>query len=145
MEVLIQLSKDATLPKKGTNYSAGYDLYADVGGVIPAHEKRLIGTGIRIEMPPNHYGEIRGRSGLALNHGISVMAGIIDNDYTGEIMVLLHNTSYANFGYQKGEKIAQLIFHEMVSVHFKLTDTIKSTDEEIRDLDLLVSNIKMYV
>ncbi|XP_054155971.1 uncharacterized protein LOC128954417 [Oppia nitens] len=96
------------IPTKGSEQCAGYDLYANDVGVLQQNERKLISTGVKMQIPNGCYGQICARSSMALK-GIDVGAGVIDSDYTGEIKVLLINNSINNFAYIHGDKIAQII------------------------------------
>jgi len=104
-----RLNENATIPTRANPTDAGLDLYSDDYYVVYSKEMNIIGTGIAIEIPDGYMARIAPRSGLALNHGIDVMAGIIDSSYRGEIKVLLINNSLNTKVFNKGEKIAQLI------------------------------------
>ncbi|MCX7809265.1 MAG: dUTP diphosphatase [Deltaproteobacteria bacterium] len=94
--------------------AVGFDLFAclEEECVIAPGERKCIPTGIAIEVPPGWEAQIRPRSGLALSHGITVLnaPGTIDNDFRGEIQVLLVNLGDAPFRARHGDRIAQLIF-----------------------------------
>ena len=104
---------DAKIPSKGSKRAAGRDLYANESSVVPPGGRRLIGTGISLGLPEGTYSRIVPRSGLALHNGITTGAGVIDADYTGEIKVLLMNTSNDEYGIQKGDLIAQIIIERI--------------------------------
>lgn len=107
-------AKDVQLPKRGTIYSAGYDLVSPVEMVIPAHERALVPTGVTCKMAPYEYLQIVPRSGLALKKGITVLntPGTVDSDYyPNSIGVILLNTSNEPFEIKKGDRIAQAILH----------------------------------
>jgi dUTP pyrophosphatase len=103
------LSSDAKLPTRATLGSAGYDLYSPESGIIEPMQRLLIPLHISIQLPVGTYGQIAPRSGLALKHGIQVGAGVIDEDYRGNVGVLLFNVSDKPFEYKKGDRVAQLI------------------------------------
>ena len=108
--LFVRKNKDAILPKKGSTYAAGYDLFACAGGVIKAHDKLLVPIGWSMRLPStNMYGRIAARSGIANRHYISVGAGVIDYDYQNEISVLLFNHSHLDFTFEQGERIGQMI------------------------------------
>jgi dUTP pyrophosphatase len=107
------LRKDARTPTRGSQYSAGHDLYAIEDCIIDAGSRKIINTGIAIEIPLDAYGRIVPRSGLAVRSGIITMAGVIDADYTGEINAILFNTSSDKFIIKKGDRIAQLIIEKI--------------------------------
>lgn len=107
----------ATLPIRSTKHSAGYDLFSTKTVSIKAGARELISTGISWEKTcPNskEVGFIKPRSSLAYKHGIDVMAGVIDGDYTGEIKVLLINHGFQHFHIKSGDKIAQIVLLDYV-------------------------------
>ena len=104
---------DAQLPKKGTEYSAAYDLYAYKDCIVYPYVNypALIDTGIIMGIPVGYCGMIKSRSSLAINKSIQVMAGVIDSDFrTTTVKVALFNHSDKNFLIQKGDRIAQILF-----------------------------------
>lgn len=117
---IINRSKN-NLPAYETIHSAGMDLRADLETSIRLNpmERKLIPTGLSIELPEGFEAQIRPRSGLAFKHGIGIVnsPGTIDADYRGEIKVLLINLSTEPFEINTGDRIAQMIVarHEKVS------------------------------
>ncbi len=107
-----KLSDKATLPQRGSEGSAGLDLYASQPEVILPWAGHLVKTEIAIATPAGTYGRVAPRSGLAVKHQIHVGAGVIDSDYTGEIKVLLINNSNTEFRVAKGDRVAQLIIEK---------------------------------
>ena len=105
---VLKCHEHAQIPKRGSNLSAGSDLYSVLDYIIEPKTRCLISTGLKMQFPHNVYGRIAPRSGLALKNGIDVFAGVIDPDYTGEIKVLLYNSSDVKFEVQKGDRIAQI-------------------------------------
>lgn len=119
------LNEVATLPKRATQDSAGYDLYSCERRVIHPHQRALIATGISIDLPAGCYGRIASRSGLAWKHAIDVGAGVIDPGYTGELKVLLFNESDVRYEVNIGDRIAQLICERFATpdvLHVLATD-----------------------
>lgn len=104
-------------PDKGTEFSVGYDLYAAEDEVIRPLDKKLIRTGIKLHMPIGIEAQVRSRSGLAAKHGVFVLnsPGTIDPDYKGEVKVILFNTGHLPFDIERGDRIAQLVFHSYLS------------------------------
>ena len=96
---------NAKLPVRGTAGAAGYDLAAAQAAVVLAHSKCLVKTGLVIDIPPDCYGRIAPRSGLALKKFIDVGAGVIDSDYRGEIGVVLFNFGNDDFVVNMGDKL----------------------------------------
>ena len=109
---VLKCHEHASLPKRGSDFSAGSDLHSVLDYIIEPKSRCLISTGLKMQFPHNVYARIAPRSGLALKNGIDVMAGVIDSDYTGEIKVLLYNSSDIKFEVQKGDRIAQIIFEQ---------------------------------
>jgi dUTP pyrophosphatase len=102
----------ATLPTRAHEGDAGLDLYACEAAHLGPGERWSVGTGIAVEIPEGHAGLVLPRSGLAREHGISVVnsPGLIDSGYRGELSVLLLNTDPAEiFRVEPGDRIAQLV------------------------------------
>ena len=122
------------LPKYQTEGSVGMDLSAFIGAdvVIKPNERELIPTGIAISLPQNIEGQVRPRSGLALKYGITVLntPGTIDSDYRGEIKVILINHGKEDFLVKNNDRIAQLVFSEVVKVSLNEVDDL---DQTLRD------------
>ena len=111
----VKMSINAVTPTRATEGSIGLDFYSAADYIIPPHSQLLIPTQIKLQIPLGHYGRLASKSGLAILHQLHVGAGVIDPDYTGEIMVLLINTASCVHPIKKGDPIAQLIL-EKVSV-----------------------------
>ena len=129
MDIPIKLlSNLAKSPTQGTQFSAGYDLYAAEEATVPRLGRKLIKTNVSMAIPMNHYGRIAPRSGLAFKNGIDILAGVIDSDYRGDIGVILYNTdSNSDFEVKIGEKIAQIIIEHCSGVHFVQTENLPIT------------------
>ncbi|XP_025901540.1 deoxyuridine 5'-triphosphate nucleotidohydrolase, mitochondrial [Nothoprocta perdicaria] len=104
-----RLSENARAPTRGSARAAGYDLYSAYDCVIPPMEKAVVKTDIQISLPAGCYGRVAPRSGLAAKHFIDVGAGVIDEDYRGNVGVVLFNFGKESFEVKKGDRIAQLI------------------------------------
>ncbi|MEO0093048.1 MAG: dUTP diphosphatase [candidate division WOR-3 bacterium] len=117
------------LPEKKTVGAVGYDLVSAIDAVIPPHSFRGIPTGIALEIPESVEAQVRPRSGLALRHGIGILngPGTIDSDYRGEIIVILFNFSKKKFEIKKGDRIAQLVFAQVLNVDFKQVKKLSTT------------------
>ena len=109
------LSTKAKLPTKGTSLAAGYDLSSAQQIIIPVNGRALVQTDISISVPKGTYGRIAPRSGLAIKHGITTGAGVIDADYTGLIGIVLFNHGDQDFNIQEGDRIAQLILEQVAN------------------------------
>lgn len=110
----ILIHENASAPQRGTSKSAGYDLKSIEKCIIPARSHLAIKTGLKVVLPTNTYGRIASRSGLSLKNGIEVGAGVIDEDYTNELKIILHNHSDTNFEVKVGDRIAQIIIQPVV-------------------------------
>jgi dUTP pyrophosphatase len=106
-----KLHEDAVIPHYQTIGSAGLDLHSVEAAIIEPGKWNLVGTGLKINLPSGTEGQIRSRSGLAAKHGVSVLnsPGTIDEDYQGELKVILYNASDRTFSVEKGDRIAQLV------------------------------------
>lgn len=106
-----KLHEDAVIPHYQTIGSAGLDLHSIEATIIEPGKRALVPTGLAINLPGGTEGQVRSRSGLAAKHGISVLnsPGTIDEDYQGEIKVILYNSSDSTFRVEKGDRIAQLV------------------------------------
>jgi dUTP pyrophosphatase len=111
---------DLPLPAAASAGSAGVDLRAAVEGevVIAPGGRRLVPTGLAIELPAGWEGQVRPRSGLALRHGITLLnaPGTIDSDYRGEVGVILANLGQEPFTLRRGDRIAQLVVAPVTQV-----------------------------
>jgi len=115
MEVLQvkKLSEYATIPKRASQYAAGFDLSSACDVDVPPRGKALVKTDISIAIPENTYARIAPRSGLALKNFIDVGAGVVDCDYRGNVGVVLFNHSESVFSVKRGDRIAQLILEKI--------------------------------
>ncbi len=108
-----KLRENAILPAYMTEHAAGMDLHAalDQTLVVAPGERRLVPTGLAFEIPPGFEGQVRPRSGLALNKGISLpnSPGTIDADYRGEVGIIVINHGTEPVSFEAGDRIAQLI------------------------------------
>ena len=107
------LSPKATMPVKGSTLAAGYDLSSAQQLTIPVNGRGLVQTDISLSVPKGTYGRIAPRSGLAVKHGITTGAGVIDADYTGPIGIVLFNHGDQDFQIKEGDRIAQLILEQI--------------------------------
>lgn len=116
------------LPQYETPQSAGLDLRANVDSPITLKplERKLVPTGLFIELPDGYEAQIRPRSGLALKHGISLLntPGTIDADYRGEIGVIMVNLSNEEFVVNDGDRIAQMVVSKFEQVEWEAVETL---------------------
>ena len=109
----VKMSADAVTPTKAMEGSAGLDFYSPANYIIPPYSQLLGPTQIKLQIPLGYYGRLASKSGLAILHQLHVGAGVIDPDYTGEIMVLLMNTASRVYNITKGAPIAQLVLEKI--------------------------------
>lgn len=132
MKVKVLNHSKNDLPKYETLLSAGMDVRANLTESICLNplERKLIPTGIFLEIPAGFECQVRPRSGLAFKKGITVLnsPGTIDADYRGEVGVLLINLSNEAFVIENGERIAQLVFSKVEQIEFELVGTLSETD-----------------
>lgn len=131
MELLVKrINEEAILPFYAHEGDAGLDLFSVEEVLIKPMERKLVSTGIKIQLPPNTEGQIRPRSGLALNHGITLLnsPGTIDEGYRGEIKVLMINFGQEDFLIKKGMKIAQMVIKSVEQVLIKEVEELKDTE-----------------
>lgn len=128
---VINRSKHA-LPAYESALAAGLDLRANIEEAInlAPMERKLVGTGLFIELPKGFEAQVRPRSGLAYKKGITVLnsPGTIDADYRGEVGVLLINLSNESFLIEDGERIAQLVVAKHERAHWQLTEDLSDTE-----------------
>ncbi len=133
MEIkLKKLNSEAKIPERGSDFAAGYDLFANISEeteILP-HETKLIGTGISCAIPEGYFGGIFARSGLSLKEGLrpANCVGVIDADYRGEIKVSLHNDSETKRTILPNQKIAQLVVVPFLTVEFNEVEELDDTD-----------------
>lgn len=127
---IVNKSKHST-PQYATEHSAGLDLRANLDApvVLKSLERKLIPTGLFIELPVGYEAQIRPRSGLALKHGISLVntPGTIDADYRGEIGVIVINLSKDEFTINDGERICQMVIAQYTHATLIEVDNLSDT------------------
>ena len=123
MKVFVKLSPDAHLPEYKSEGASGADLFAYIEEelVIAPRQRRLVPTGVAVQLPFGYELQVRPRSGLALKHGVTVLntPGTVDSDYRGELQVLLINLSDEDFRLRKGDRIAQAVISKVERVSFE--------------------------
>ncbi|EDS45494.1 deoxyuridine 5'-triphosphate nucleotidohydrolase [Culex quinquefasciatus] len=104
-----KLTDQAIAPSKGSAKAAGFDLKSAYEYTVPARGKQLVMTDIQVQLPEGCYGRVAPRSGLAVKNFIDVGAGVVDEDYRGNLGVVLFNHSDNEFKVARGDRIAQFI------------------------------------
>ena len=129
LKVKIKKIADAKMPFYAHKGDSGVDLYAAEDYLLKPMERKLIATGIKIAVPYGYEAQIRPKSGLAIEHGISHAnsIGTIDSSYRGEIKVPLINLSDRPYKIEKGKKIAQMVFAKVEEAVFEEVEELAST------------------
>ena len=124
--VEFELGKGAKVPYKKHTGDAGWDLYVSRDCDIPPGETLDVHTDIKINMPPYLYARIVGRSSTLRKHGLLVNEGIIDNGYTGELFIGVHNMTDKVFHAKQGMRLAQVLFHYIEDVRWSQVNEVKA-------------------
>ena len=134
MQIRIKKLRDgARLPHRGSEFAAGYDLYAAPESGAPVtiapHTTAMIGTGLAVAIPAGYFGGVFARSGLAAKQGLrpANCVGVIDADYRGECTVALHNDTDEPRIVAPGDRIAQLVVLPFLAAEFEETDALTET------------------
>ncbi len=132
LKVLISAKDGAQLPRYATGASSGMDVLAliDEPVTLKPFARALIPTGLYIGIPEGYEAEIRPRSGLAHKFGITLLntPGTIDSDYRGEIKILLINLGDSPFTVQNGDRIAQIVFKNVIKASWQVVEGLPDTD-----------------
>jgi dUTP pyrophosphatase len=126
--------QEAKIPTKSNLSDAGWDLYSIEDTEIYEGKRKIIRTGISLQIPDGFVGLIWPRSGMSVKHGVDVLAGVIDSGYRGEIMVCLYNTNteseigHNSVKIKRGDRIAQILFQEVPEVMMVEVEDLSSSD-----------------
>ena len=124
----VRVEGPGAIPQYATEGAAGADLRASGDTVLEPGARAAVATGVRLEIPPGHVGLVWPRSGLAVRHGIDTMAGVIDSDYRGEVLVVLVNHGAEPVRIAAGDRIAQLLFQKVERARLVAADTLDATN-----------------
>lgn len=126
------VTKTGKVPEYETKGSAGMDLRANLDQpvVLKPGERRLIETGLFVEIPEGYEAQVRARSGLSIKHGITLINGIgtVDSDFRGELRVPLVNLGQEDFVIENGDRIAQMVIAKYSKVTWKIADSLSETE-----------------
>lgn len=130
---IVKLHENAVIPKRGTDGSAGYDLFVPTDSddiIIKPHQTVKVHTNIAMEIPRYVFGAIFARSGTATKRGLrpANCVGVVDPDYRGDIIVALHNDTDVDQKIEAGERIAQIVFVPFMLFDFELVDKLDETE-----------------
>jgi dUTP pyrophosphatase len=123
--------KDVPLPKYMSHSASGMDLYAAIDGevILKPGERKLIPTGFKMALPQGYEAQVRPRSGLAIKNGISVLntPGTIDEDYRGEVGVILINHGQEDFKVKRNDRIAQMVINKVEQADIEEVQSLSET------------------
>lgn len=122
----IKLDPGAHMPTRAHKTDAGLDLYAREAQIVPAKESAIFDTGVHVELPKGTAGFLMSKSGLNVKHGIT-SEGVIDETYSGSIVVKLYNHSGFDYKVEAGDKISQLVIVPICKPHMKVVDELEVT------------------
>lgn len=127
----IMLNNGAYMPTRAHKTDAGLDLRTPTAVVVPAHESVTVDTGVHVALPHGYAGLLVSKSGLNLRHDIT-STGLIDEGYTGSIVVKLYNNSGEDYEVRAGDKITQLV---VIPVHYEPLEQVSSFEPTARGND----------
>ena len=139
MEIVL-INNDAIIPTRASKGSPGLDLYSNIDVDIDTNSIKKVNTGIRVSLPENTSGSIRDKSFLAAK-GVLTLGGVIDSDYTGEIIVIM-TSLMKSMKIKKGQKIAQLIVSNIMYPEIKKVKYLKGTERNDKGFGEMDNNYK---
>ena len=139
MEIVL-MNDNAIIPTRASKRSTGLDLYSSIEAYIEINSIKKINTGICVSLPENSYGSIRDKSSLAAE-GLLILGGVIDNDYTIEIIIIM-TSLIEPIKIKQGQKIAQLIVSNITYPEIKLVKFLKSTEKNDKGFGEMDTNNK---
>jgi dUTP pyrophosphatase len=123
-----KLHPAAKLPTRGSRHAAGLDLFSIEDVIIPPGRRASVRTGLSAAIPEGFYGRVAPRSSLAVEHGLDVLAGVIDNDYRGEIICVLINHGEDPIHLEAGRRVAQLVIESIITPRPEWADRLDETE-----------------
>ena len=125
------LSENATVPTRGSNESAGWDLYAAEDTIVPARGKAIIATDIAVAITTGYYGRIAPRSGMSWKNHTDIGAGVVDSDYRGPVGVVMFNHADTDLQITKDDRVAQMVIEKINTAPLLLVpDGVELDDTE---------------
>lgn len=130
MNIKIMLEDGAKIPVRSTSGAAAWDLFAYVSDPFMFYpgDRITVNTGVRVQLPKGHYWKIENKSGLSGKHGIMLGGGVIDEDYTGIVKVIMFHNGDRPHLFMPGDKIAQVILQKYEVQEFVLVDSLDDTE-----------------
>ena len=127
-ELNVQLDEGAYMPVRAHDTDAGADLRTPKGFTLPPHGQMKIDTGVHIELPPFTYAKVESKSGLNIRASVLAPGGVVDEGYTGSLVVKLYNLGKNYHYFDVGDKIAQLVIQPVLYPTFTLVDRVEGGD-----------------
>lgn len=129
MEIKIKkINPEAILPQAMRTGDAAVDLYCVADLALKAGQRANVATGIALAIPTGYFGSVRDRGGLAAKHGLHTLAGVVDSNYRGELIVVLINLGSEDYQIKKGDRIAQLIIQKHEEVTWQEVESLDETE-----------------
>lgn len=123
----VKLDPGCYLPERAHDLDAGYDLRSPITAVIPPYSSAVIDTGVHIEIPAQHVGMLKSKSGLNVKHDLT-SEGVVDAGYTGSIQVKLYNHGQHTYTVHKGDKVSQLVVMPIFTPALEIVSHLDSTE-----------------
>ena len=124
----IKLDPHGIMPTRAHEADAGLDILSPESFVIQRGEFKIIKTGVHIELPPGTVGILKSKSGLSTKFDVHTVDGVVDEQYTGEILVKLHNAGNGTVHFRRGDKITQLVIVPCIRPELELVDELEKTE-----------------
>ena len=122
--VSVQLDDGAYMPLRAHDTDAGADIFCKEAFTVPAHNSVMIDTGVHIQLPPHTKAELVSKSGLNINHCITT-TGLIDEGYSGKIMVRVYNHGDYDYTFEAGDKVTQLVITDVMYATFTKVESVE--------------------
>lgn len=122
------LTPTAIIPIKAHATDAGFDMFVDEDCYIKKNTKQLLSTGIAMAIPEGYYGRLVGRSHIHTKTPLTVVEGVIDSEYRGEVKIMVHTFQGVDVPIIKGTSVAQLIIQPVINVESEVVDTLSTTE-----------------
>lgn len=123
-----KLRVDAKVPTYAHLDDAGMDICTPERVTVPAGERVVISTGLAFELPSQTVGLVWDKSGLAAKHGITMLSGVLDAGYRGELKIVALNTSREDYTFEPGDKVTQLLVQPIIRPEIEETDSLSESD-----------------
>lgn len=123
----IVIDSGAYMPERAHSLDAGYDLRSPIRAYVPPYSSAVIDTGVHVEIPPNHVGMLKSKSGLNVKHDLT-SEGVIDCGYSGSICVKLYNHGQSAYEVNKGDKISQLVIMPIITPALEVVEHLDETE-----------------